>query len=51
VGDRADSAIGVTPPPPIGVRSSSPNPKNFDFSDLPPKEVISFKAEVFAMLR
>ena len=51
LGERADSAIGVTPAPPMGVRSSSPKPKNLDLPALSPKDVISLSADVLAMLR
>ena len=48
-GEIADSSIGVGPGP-IGVLSLS-IPKNFDFCCLSPNAVISFNADVFAILR
>lgn len=48
-GEIADSAIGVTPAA-IGVCPSSPA-KYLAFAPWSPKEVMSFSAEAFAILR
>lgn len=50
LGEMADSAIGVTPAA-MGVCPPSLDEKNLDFVFWSPKEVMSFSADVFAMLR
>lgn len=50
LGEIADSAMGVTPAA-MGVWPPSLDEKNLDFVFWSPKEVISFNADVFAILR
>lgn len=49
-GEIADSAMGVTPAA-MGVCPPSPAAKNFDLELWSPNDVMSFRAEVLAMLR
>jgi hypothetical protein len=49
-GEMADSAMGVTPAA-MGVWPPSLVEKNLDFVFWSPKEVMSFSADVFAILR